>query len=70
MAQPDERGLLQIVELLGQSLKANQQVQTEIYNICKQTDSETATSSTQIPSPDVAIAKKKEKKLKPARWRG
>ena len=68
MAQTDEQGLLQIVELLGQSLKANQHVQTEIYKICKQTDSETATPSTQIPSSDVATAQ--EKKLKPARWRG
>ena len=36
MWQPDEQGLLQIVELLGQSLKANQGVQTEIYQVCKQ----------------------------------
>ena len=35
MWQPDEQGLLQIVELLGQSLKANQGVQTEIYQVCK-----------------------------------
>ena len=35
MWQPEEQGLYQIVELLGQSLKANQAVQTEIYQVCK-----------------------------------